>query len=309
MPTYRDQAIVLRTHKLAEADRIVTVLARERGKIRIVAKGVRRTKSRFGARLEPGMIVDLQCYEGRALDTVTQAESLASFGEQIARDYRAYTALSTVLETADRLTEERAPALQQFLLLGGALAALASREHDASLVLDAYLIRGLAISGYAPSFHDCAQCGDPGPHLAFNVASGGAVCPTCRRPGSVVPARGTLELLAALLAGDWECADASSPAHRREGSGITAAYVQWHLERALRSLPHVEREPVATLPTRTRVGPARRSMPPPTYPGTSPSSWTATVAGPISGACPARKAMRRGRRRSLTWSPEPSRWG
>ncbi len=246
MPTYRDQAIVLRTHKLAEADRIVTVLARERGKIRIVAKGVRRTKSRFGARLEPGMIVDLQCYEGRSLDTVTQAESLASFGEQIARDYRAYTALSTVLETADRLTEERAPALQQFLLLGGALAALASREHDASLVLDAYLIRGLAISGYAPSFHDCAQCGDPGPHLAFNVASGGAVCPTCRRPGSVVPARGTLELLAALLAGDWECADASSPAHRREGSGITAAYVQWHLERALRSLPHVEREPAAT---------------------------------------------------------------
>lgn len=248
VPTYRDQAIVLRTHKLAEADRIVTVLARERGKLRVVGKGVRRTKSRFGARLEPGMVVDLQCYEGRNLDTVTQAVSIASHGEQIARDYRAYTALSTVLETADRLTEEKAPALQQFLLLQGALAALAGGAHDASLVLDAYLLRALAIGGYAPSFHDCAQCGDPGPQLAFNVAAGGAVCPSCRRPGSVAPARATLDLLAALLAGDWDVADASAAQHRREGSGITAAYVQWHLERGLRSLPHVEREPHAAPP-------------------------------------------------------------
>ena len=242
VPTYRDQAIVLRTHKLAEADRIVTVLTRQRGKLRVVAKGVRRTKSRFGARLEPGMVVDLQCYEGRNLDTVTQAESLASYGEQIARDYRAYTAAATVLETADRLSEEHEPALQQYLLLHGALAALAGGAHDASLVLDAYLLRALAVAGWAPSFHDCAQCGDPGPHAAFNVATGGSVCPSCRRPGSVAPARATLQLLAALLAGDWVLADASLPHHRREGSGLTAAFTQWHLERGLRSLPHVERD-------------------------------------------------------------------
>lgn len=247
MPTYRDQAIVLRTHKLAEADRIVTVLARERGKIRVVAKGVRRTKSRFGARLEPGMIVDLQCYEGRNLDTVTQAETIQPYGDQIARDYRAYTVLSTVLETADRIAEERLPMVQQYLLLQGALAALASGVHDAALVLDAYLLRSLAIAGWAPSFHDCARCGDPGPHLAFNLASGGAVCPLCRTPGSATPARATMSLLAALLAGDWDVADASLPQHRREGSGLTAAFVQWHLERGLCSLPHVEREvPVST---------------------------------------------------------------
>lgn len=245
MPTYRDQGIVLRTHKLGEADRIITILARERGKLRAVAKGVRRTKSRFGARLEPGMIVDLQCYEGRNLDTITQAETLAPHGEAIARDYRAYTAAATALESADRLTEEGSPALQQYLLLSGALAALAADTHDASLVLDAYLLRAMAVAGYAPSFHDCAQCGDPGPQLAFNVASGGSVCGGCRRPGSVAPARATLDLLAALLAGDWALADASAPQHRREGSGITAAYVQWHLERGLRSLPLVEREPVA----------------------------------------------------------------
>lgn len=257
VPTYRDQAIVLRTHKLAEADRIITVLARERGKIRVVAKGVRRTKSKFGARLEPGMIVDLQCYEGRNLDTVTQAETLQPYGEQIARDYRAYTMLATVLETADRLAEERLPMVQQYHLLAGALAALAARVHDPGLVLDAYLLRALAIAGWAPSFHDCARCGDPGPQLAFNLASGGAVCPTCRPPGSAAPARATMQLLAALLSGDWEVADASAPQHRREGSGLTAAFVQWHLERGLRSLPHVERE-VPVAPARPAEVPVTR---------------------------------------------------
>jgi DNA repair protein RecO (recombination protein O) len=69
---YRDDGIVLRTHKLGEADRIVTVLARKSGRIRAVAKGVRRTKSRFGARLEPFTHVDLLLYTGRSLDVITQ---------------------------------------------------------------------------------------------------------------------------------------------------------------------------------------------------------------------------------------------
>ncbi|XVX21687.1 DNA repair protein RecO [Actinomycetota bacterium] len=245
MPLYRDQAIVLRTQKLGEADRIVTLFTRHLGKVRVVGKGVRRTKSRFGARLEPGMMVDVQCYEGRNLDTVTQAETLAPYGDAIARDYTAYTAASAMLETCDRLTEEREPALQQYLLLAGALRSLAERSHDPALVLDAYLLRALAIAGWAPSFHDCARCGAEGPHRAFNLASGGSVCPMCRPPGSAAPAPETLELLAALLAGDWVVADGSDPRHRREGSGLTSAYLQWHLERGIRSLRLVDREPRA----------------------------------------------------------------
>jgi DNA repair protein RecO (recombination protein O) len=241
VPLYRDEAIVLRTHKLGEADRIVTVLSRRLGKLRVVGKGVRRTKSRFGARLEPGMHIDVQCYEGRSLDTVTQVETLDPWGEAIARDYRAWTAATAVLETCDRLTEEREPALQQYLLLAGALRALAHREHDAGLVLDAYLLRALAVGGYAPSFHDCAKCGAPGPHRAFHVAAGGVVCPVCRPPGSAAPAPDTLRLLAALLAGDWALADGSDERNRREGSGLTAAFLQWHLERGIRSLRMVER--------------------------------------------------------------------
>ena len=93
VPLYREAAIVLRTQKLGEADRIVTLLTRERGLVRAVAKGVRKTKSRFGARLEPAMVVDVMCYEGRNLDTVTQAETIAPYGEAIARDYIAWTCL------------------------------------------------------------------------------------------------------------------------------------------------------------------------------------------------------------------------
>ncbi|WP_200829822.1 DNA repair protein RecO C-terminal domain-containing protein, partial [Cellulomonas algicola] len=80
-----------------------------------------------------------------------------------------------------------------------------------------------------------------GPHHAFAVASGGAVCGACRPPGAAAPAPETFALLAALLAGDWSVADASAERHRGEGNGLVAAFCQFHLERQLRSLPLVER--------------------------------------------------------------------
>lgn len=241
MPLYRDAAIVLRTQKLGEADRIITLLTRRRGVVRGVGKGVRRTKSKFGARLEPGMVIDVQLYEGRNLDTVTQVDVLAPYGEQVTRDYVAWTAMTAMLETAERLTEGQEPGPAHFTLLAGALAGLATREHDAGLILDAYLLRALATAGWAPSFRDCARCGAPGPHRAFNIASGGCVCPSCRPPGSVAPAPATFVLLGALLGGDWATADVSEALHRREGSGLVAAFLQWHLERGVRSLRLVER--------------------------------------------------------------------
>jgi DNA repair protein RecO (recombination protein O) len=239
---YRDEGVVLRTQKLGEADRIVTVLTRSHGRVRAVGKGVRRTRSKFGSRLEPFTHVDLQVYEGRSLDVVQQAETITSYGDQIAGDYGRYTSGTAMLETAERLTaEEKEPAVQQFLLLVGGLRTLADGSHAPGLVLDAFLLRSLAVGGYAASFEDCARCARPGPHPFFNVAAGGTVCGSCRPSGSVSPARETLALLSALLTGDWPAADASDPRHRREGSGLVAAYLQWHLERGLRSLPMVER--------------------------------------------------------------------
>ena len=104
MQLYRDDGIVLRTQKLGEADRIITILGRTSGRIRAVAKGVRRTKSRFGARLEPFTHVDLMLHAGRSLDVITQAEVIRPYGEPLTGDYPRYTAGVAMLETAERFT-------------------------------------------------------------------------------------------------------------------------------------------------------------------------------------------------------------
>lgn len=256
MTVYRDSAVVLRVAKLGEADRIVTLLTRRNGRVRAVAKGVRRTRSKFGGRLEPFGHVDLQLYAGRNLDIVTQAVSLDPFGPALAADYPRYTCATAIAETAERLTaEEREPALRLFLLVVSALRALVETERDPALVLDAFLLRALALAGWAPALRECARCGTPGGtdgadgpagafHSAFHVASGGSLCAVCRGAGAggaVRPAPTTLELMAALAEGDWVAAEAAGPPARREASGLVAALLQWHLERSLRSLPLVDR--------------------------------------------------------------------
>jgi DNA repair protein RecO (recombination protein O) len=239
---YRDEAIVLRTQKLGEADRIVTFLTREHGRVRAVGKGVRRTSSKFGARIEPFSHVDVQFHTGRSLDIVTQVESLESYGASVVGDYERYTAGTAMLETAERLTDvEKEPAVQHYLLLVGGLRILAAGTHNSGSVLDAYLLRSLAVAGYAANFDSCARCGLMGPHRWFSVAAGGSVCSDDRPPGSVTVSSEALGVLGALLTGDWEVVDSASAKTRRECTGIVAAYLQWHLERGLRSLRLVER--------------------------------------------------------------------
>jgi DNA repair protein RecO (recombination protein O) len=276
---YRDDGIVLRTQKLGEADRIVTILTRRNGRVRAVGKGVRRTKSRFGARLEPFTHVDLLLYTGRSLDVITQAETVRAYGEPLAVDYPRYTSGTAMLETAERFTPiEKEPLIRQFLLLVGGLRALGEGVHDPRLVLDAYLLRTLAVAGYAPALDECAICGTPdsaspggrppeaprdsparrghasgAPPLAseaapgetagsrsFSVAAGGLTCRSCRPAGAASPAVATIALMRALLRGDWAQADASQARHQVESSSLVAAYVQWHLEHSIRSLRHVE---------------------------------------------------------------------
>lgn len=255
MPLYRDEAVVLRVHKLGEADRIVTLLTRRHGRVRAVGKGVRRTTSRYGARLEPGSHVDVQLHTRTAepdaarghprntgLDLVTQAESIDNYGARLANDYAGWTSAVAICETAERLTaEEGEPALRQFLLVVGALRSLADREHEPARTLDAFLIRSMSLAGWEPALTECAVCSASGPHAAFNIAAGGAVCATCRPSGSSRPQLESIELMSALLSGDWPVADAASAAAGREVSGLIAAHLQWHLERGIRSLPLVDR--------------------------------------------------------------------
>lgn len=242
MPIYRDEGVVLRTHKLGEADRIVTLLTRRNGKVRAVAKGIRRTSSRFGSRLEPFMVADLQLYEGRSLDTITQAETLGAYGQHIVADYDSYTAANVIVETADKLTESDSNR-NQYVLLLGALRSLSRHEHTPSQTLDSYLLRALSLAGWAPSFHDCSRCQAQGPHATVVVQMGGVVCTECAPSGSPRIAAEVREHLGALLAGQWDVVEASEERVRAQASGIVAAYVQWHLERGLRSFAHLSSSP------------------------------------------------------------------
>jgi DNA repair protein RecO (recombination protein O) len=188
------------------------------------------------------MVVDIQCYEGRTLDSVTQVESIGAYGREIIDDYAAYTAASVMVETAEKLTSAADAQPQQYLLLVGALRSLSNREHAPGLILDSYLLRALSIAGWAPNFVECARCSTAGPHRAFVIQAGGVACEDCKPAGAAVIDPATNELLGALLAGDWDAADASTDRARAAASGIVAAYSQWHIERGLKSLQHVERE-------------------------------------------------------------------
>ncbi|SNC72404.1 DNA replication and repair protein RecO [Kytococcus aerolatus] len=261
MPLYRDAAVVLRTHPLGEADRIITLLGHQRGKVRAVAKGVRRTKSRFGARLEPAMVVDVQCYEGRSLDTITQAESLASYGEPIARDYSRWVCAQVMCETAESLLDEGEANPAQFRLLVGALSALAQPVWPADLLLAGYLSRALSIAGWPLVTSECAVCGAGGPHRAVHVASGGTVCPSCRRAGATAPHPESIALLDDLVRNDWGSVRAalglpSAPARRREVQEIVLAHLQWHTERQVRSVRQLDLDDLlATDPTTSHPHP------------------------------------------------------
>jgi DNA repair protein RecO (recombination protein O) len=237
MPLYPEQGIILRTMRLGEADRIVTVFTQGSGKVRAVAKGVRKTKSKFGGRLEPFTHVDLLLYRGRELDIVTQCETLTSF-RGIREDYLRFAAGEAILEATDRVAEDRERNVRQFMLLLGALRALDGGDEPASVV-DAFLLRTASLAGFRPHLRACASCGRPGPHERFSVAQGGLVCDTCRTATAVRVGESTVPYLTHLLEQEWTV-DATDDA-RREGSGLVRAYVEFHFDRPLRAWAHVPR--------------------------------------------------------------------
>src|SRR5690625_7183494 len=112
------------------------------------------------------MHIDVQLYRGRNLDTITQVETLNRHADAIGQDYQLYTAGTAILETAQRLTEPEEGTTQQFLLLSACLQALAQPRGPAGLIFDPYLLRALAIAGWAPGFIARAKGGRAGPHPA-----------------------------------------------------------------------------------------------------------------------------------------------
>lgn len=246
MVLYRDQGIVLRTYKLGEADRIVHFLSQGRGKVRAVAKGVRKPGSRFGGRLEPFSHVDLQLYEGRQLDIVTQVELITPFHE-VRADFTLSACGSAMAEAADRVAQEDERSNPLFLLLLDGLRALGRAstrpELDPGMLLDAYLLRLVSIAGYHPYLDACAECGEDAAGGVFAIALGGLLCRRCGASDAQPLDPATLALLRGFVQQDWDGIGtwAAEPRIRRAAGAMVNSFFTYHLGKPLRSWELVPR--------------------------------------------------------------------
>ena len=236
MALYRDQGIVLRTYKLGEADRIVSFMTERHGKVRAVAKGVRKTKSKFGARLEPPTHVALQLYEGRELDIVTQAESIDHF-RAIREDLDRLTRAVVMLEAVDQLSLEREPNPDLYKMLVGGLRTLA--ERNSPLMVAGFHWKLLALEGFRPVVEQCAVCERTEGLVAFDPDAGGLLC-TEHRQGTRVSAE-AVRMLQDILGGRLAVAldEPASPA-THEVDHLATRVMEHHLERRLRSVGLLE---------------------------------------------------------------------
>lgn len=246
---YRDAAIVLRTYRLGESDRIVVLLTENHGKVRAVAKGIRKTRSRFGGRLEPLSYVNVQLHRGANLDVVSQVETIeASTG--LYGDLDVMTEASTVLEAVDRLVPDLEPVPQTFRMLVGVRRTLIDKPSP--LVVPAFLWKLLASEGVRPELDRCVGCGSgesaDGRFVAFDSLRGGVQCRSCRTGGSISPEALSLvrDMLGGRLGAVLEAA--FEPGGQRLGdpvvnevSELATRAFEAHVERRLRSLGIFER--------------------------------------------------------------------
>ncbi len=233
---YRDQGVVLRTIKLGEADRIITLLTQGHGKVRAVAKGVRKTHSKFGARLEPTSHIAVQLYQGRELDVLTQCETIES-NRAVREGYGVLTHAIPMLEVVDHIAQDRQPVPAIYRMLTGALRTLAERRSP--LVTPAFFWKLLALEGYEPRIDACARCETPAseqPLYSFDLTEGGGLCRGCSMGGGRTLSPEAFDLLARILSGGLNSALNETPgqaSHDIEKLAVSA--MEHHLERRIKS--------------------------------------------------------------------------
>lgn len=182
MAVYKSKGIVLRSIRYGEADRILDLYTRDAGLISGIAKGIRRTKSRFGARLEPLSCVDFMAYQGRSLDTITQVETLRSFHE-IREDLSRYETAGRIVQAVRALSGGDEADRRIFNLLYHALESLANMPSGHGSIEAAFSLKLAILAGYAPQLDACLNCevelqsaGNP----YFSPPLGGVLCSDCK---------------------------------------------------------------------------------------------------------------------------------
>ena len=237
MSLYSAKGVVLRTYKLGEADRIVVIMTQDHGKVRAVAKGVRKTKSKIGARLEVLSHVDVLLYKGKELDIVNQVELIES-SAPLHADLDRLTQGLSMLEAVDMIADDRQAAPHLYRMLVGALKALA--QQASPLVLAAFYWKLLAAEGVCPQMERCVTCNSAGPLVAFDMIQGGVQCKECRTGVSI--SASALLLLQQVLGGqlNFALAQAATPA-TAEITHLATQSMEHHIERRLRSVAMFER--------------------------------------------------------------------
>lgn len=229
---YRDNAVVLRSWKLGEADRIVSLMTQEHGKVRCVAKGVRKTKSRFGSAVEPTNHIEVQLYRGKGeLDTLTQVQSIDRFPE-LRQDLELFARASLMLEAVEVVAQDRQPNEALYTMLARAMHTVVKSESH--LVVAGFFLKLLALEGLSPSVDVCVYCSSTSDLTHFSISDGGTSCGTCRT-GFPISVEATA-LLHLALRGQMGAVLNQPPSRAtREFDSLATRLLEHNLERRLRS--------------------------------------------------------------------------
>lgn len=254
-PTYSDTGIVLRSHKLGEADKIIRVMTREHGKRSAVAKGLRKTTSRFGARLEPLSCVKMLAHRGRSLDVIRQVEIEQSFHE-VRENLDLFVCGSAMAELVDSITQEHEPHPELFDLMFEGLTLLRREPSRSMSVLVFFEFRVMAAAGFELRVRACACCGGPtgSGGASFSLDLGGLVCETCRgdraslvgRLVRISPAAARrLEWMAGMEGGQWQAGEPDGSVERELRLLMDRVLEHW-MEREFRTHRVMKRIPAGS---------------------------------------------------------------
>jgi DNA repair protein RecO (recombination protein O) len=235
--SFRVEAVVLRHMDWGEADRLLWLFTRELGKVRVVAKGVRKLHSRKAGHLEPFTRVVILLARGREMMIVTQAEAVDTF-PLLRNDLLRMGYASYVVELLDRFTYEEGQNIPMYRLLADTLLRLCT-ETDSSLVIRYYEVRLLDLLGFRPQLVHCVQCGNEiqPEDQYFSAAQGGILCPSCGKnaPGARLISMQALKYLRHYQRSSFSEAKRAHPtsAHYRELEILIQHYLTYLLERGL----------------------------------------------------------------------------
>jgi DNA repair protein RecO (recombination protein O) len=230
----RDDAVVLRTYKSGEADRVVVLWTREHGKVRVLAKGVRKTTSRLGATLETLAYVDVDLVKTRGefyiARHVAHRERLATLRSSYSRISAGYA----VVEAVDAIPSDGVPDEEIFDLLTRVLLTLDDENFEPALVPASFFLRLLTLDGSEPVVDSCVNCGRTEPLVAFDAEIGGTLCDHCRQGTSI--SADALALLRRVLGGELASVLRDpNPPGAGEIMSLAQVAIEVHFGRRLRS--------------------------------------------------------------------------